>query len=450
MKKLNSILNLVKGLKKNDTKRNTSLSLFGNLLYSVLGFVGIALLARSLALSEYGDWVIYLTAGSLLEMMRLGFMHTALVRFSSGSSEHEQKEYIASGWIIGLLFSLFLSLVIFSTFLVIYFFEIKTSYYYFLMYYPIFTLIGLPISLSLSILQFKMQFAKILRLRFTSMSLNLVVFFSAYIFKLHVETVIQLHLLSTFTSSLNVIYNKWSGIEHIKLYSKTKMNELMHFGKFSLGTLIGTNLLKSADTFILGLTLGAESAALYSVPLKLTETFEILLRSIVSVALPKMSGFSVKDQNHEVKRVFQDYSGMLTFVYIPVMLFCFIFAEYLLAILGGPEYVQMANVFRVFCFYGLLLPIDRFTGVTLDCINMPAYNFRKVLAMTLFNISFDIVVVYFTNDLRWVAFGTILTTAIGIILGIKFLNKSFHTTVFSILKSGLFFIKKNKRLILEH
>lgn len=450
MSKIKSILNLVNKFKKNETKKNASLSLFGNLLYSVLGFLGIALLARSLQLNEYGDWVIYLTAGSLLEMMRLGFMHTALVRFSSGSSETEQKEYIASGWIIGILFSLILSLTIFSVFLIVYFFEIKTSYYYFLMYYPIFTIIGLPISVSLSILQFKMQFAKILRMRFTNMSLNILVFLSAYIFKLHVETVIQLHLISTFISSLNAIYNKWSGVEYIKLYSKSKMKELMNFGKFSLGTLIGTNLLKSADTFILGLTLGAESAALYSVPLKLTETFEILLRSIVSVALPKMSCYSVKDQHHEVKRVFQDYSGMLTFVYIPVMLFCFIFAEYLLGILGGAEYVQMANVFRVFCFYGLLLPIDRFTGVTLDCINLPSYNLRKVVVMTLFNISFDILVLQFTSDLRWVAFGTILTTAIGIVLGIKFLNKSFHTTIFSILKSGLFFIKKNKKLILEH
>lgn len=450
MSKIKSILNLVNKFKKNETKKNASLSLFGNLLYSVLGFLGIALLARSLQLNEYGDWVIYLTAGSLLEMMRLGFMHTALVRFSSGSSETEQKEYIASGWIIGILFSLILSLTIFSVFLIVYFFEIKTSYYYFLMYYPIFTIIGLPISVSLSILQFKMQFAKILRMRFTNMSLNILVFLSAYIFKLHVETVIQLHLISTFISSLNAIYNKWSGVEYIKLYSKSKMKELMNFGKFSLGTLIGTNLLKSADTFILGLTLGAESAALYSIPLKLTETFEILLRSIVSVALPKMSSYSVKDQHHEVKRVFQDYSGMLTFVYIPVMLFCFIFAEYLLGILGGAEYVQMANVFRVFCFYGLLLPIDRFTGVTLDCINLPSYNLRKVVVMILFNISFDILVLQFTSDLRWVAFGTILTTAIGIVLGIKFLNKSFHTTIFSILKSGLFFIKKNKKLILEH
>jgi O-antigen/teichoic acid export membrane protein len=141
---------------------------------------------------------------------------------------------------------------------------------------------------------------------------------------------------------------------------------------------------------------------------------------------------------------------MLTFFYIPVMMFCFIFAEFLLGVLGGHEYVQMANVFRVFCFYGLLLPIDRFTGVTLDCINLPAYNFKKVLAMTVFNIGFDLLILNFTNDLRWVAFGTMLTTILGIILGIKFLNKSFNTSIFSILKGGFYFIKKNKRLILEH
>lgn len=441
------ILIKINHFKKNETKRNTFLSLFGNLLYSVLGFIGIALLARSLQLSEYGDWVIYLSAGSLLEMMRLGFIHTALVRFSSGTSEHEQKQYIASSWIIGLIFSAILSLSIFLIFLITYFFKIQTSYHYFLMYYPILTIIGLPLSIATSILQFKMKFGKMLQLRFMSMSLNLIVFISAYVFKLHVETVILFHLLSNLISSIYTISVKWSGIELIKFYTKEKIKELSHFGKFSLGTLIGTNLLKSADTFILAFMLGADSAALYSIPLKLTETFEILLRSIVSVALPKMSNFSIKSQNHEVKRVFQDYSGMLTFTYIPVMLFCFIFAENLLSILGGQEYMQMANVFRVFCFYGLLLPIDRFTGVTLDCLNMPFYNFKKVLVMALFNIVFDIFVLHYTNDLMWVAFGTVLTTSIGIILGVRFLKKSFDTNILNILKSGLSFIKKNKVVI---
>ena len=134
---------------------------------------------------------------------------------------------------------------------------------------------------------------------------------------------------------------------------------------------------------------------------------------------------------------------MLTFIYVPLMLFCFVFAEFLLNVLGGADYLQMANVFRVFCFYGLLLPIDRFTGVTLDCLNLPNYNFKKVIVMTVFNIGFDLIVLCFTNDLRWVAFGTVLTTLTGIILGVAFLNRSFNTNLLDILKSGFFFIKKN-------
>ena len=443
MNKIKYIIKKVYSFRNNETKRNTVLSLLGNFLYSVLGFVGIALLARSLDLSEYGDWVIYLSAGSLLEMMRLGFIHTALVRFSSGASESEQKQYIASAWVISIIFSISVSAIIFFTSMVFHYLEINSSYYYFLRYYPILAIIGLPLSISASILQFKMQFGKMLLLRFASMSLNVVVFICAYFFKFHVEIVILLHLLSALISSVFSILIKWSGIEFIKFYTKDKIKELTNFGKFSLGTLIGTNLLKSADTFILAFAIGANAAALYSIPLKLTETFEILLRSIVSVALPKMSRFSLNQQPNEVKRVFQEYSGMLTFIYVPLMLFCFVFAEFLLNVLGGADYLQMANVFRVFCFYGLLLPIDRFTGVTLDCLNLPNYNFKKVIVMTVFNIGFDLIVLCFTNDLRWVAFGTVLTTLTGIILGVAFLNRSFNTNLLDILKSGFFFIKKN-------
>ena len=434
----------ISALRHHESKRNTFLALTGNLLYSVLGFVGIALLARSLELSEYGNWVIYLTAGSLLEMMRLGFMHTALVRFSSGASEETQKQYIASAWIIGFIFTLILALLIFAGYLIVFFLQVKTSYVYFLKYYPLLSLLSLPLSISSSILQFKMLFGKMVFLRLISMSLNLLVFFAAFLLKFHIETLVLLHLISALFASVFAFLKKWSGLEWVRFYSKEKIKELSHFGKYSLGTLIGTNLLKSADTFILGFCLGADSAALYSIPLKLTETFEILLRSIVSVALPKMSGYSVKKQYAEVQRVFQDYSGMLTFIYIPVMLICFIFAEFLLHLLGGPEYVHMAGVFRVFCLYGLLLPIDRFTGVTLDCLNLPALNFTKVLAMALFNIGFDFLALHFSTDLKWVAFGTVLTTGLGIILGLKFLNTSFPTNLYHILKSGFSFIRKNK------
>ena len=442
MKYLQLLKQKFSDFKKNESKRNAVLALLGNLLYSVLGFLGIAILARALSLNEYGSWVIYLTASSLFEMMRIGFLHTALVRYSSGVSYEVQRKYIGSGWIIGLLFTFIFSILLFLTYAIVAFYEIQTPYNYFLKYYPLLAIINLPSTLSLSILQFRMQFGKLLVFRFFTMTINLSVFIAAYFFDLKIETVILLHLASNLFASLFSIFMNYSGISFIKYFEKQKVIDLIQFGKFSLGTLIGTNLLKSADTFILGLVSGTDSAALYSIPLKLTETFEVLLRSIVSVALPKMSNYSVKSQYNEVKRVFQSYSGLLTLIYVPAMAICFIFAELLLQILGGPEFVNMANVFRMFCLYGLLLPIDRFTGVTLDCINRPNLNFKKVLVMALFNVLFDIIALQFSSDLIWIAFGSVLTTLLGIIIGLRFLNTLFETSFRTILESGYSILKK--------
>ncbi len=444
MKKIKAIRNIFSEFKNSETRRNTFFALFGNLVYSLLGFIGIALLARSLPLSDYGGWIIYLTASSLLEMMRSGFLHTALVRFSSGSDIKTQNEYIASSWVIGLVFTFCTGLLVFLLFVLLEEFNIQSSYHYFLKYYPLLALASLPISIAGSILQFKMHFGKMIKLRLLTMTLNLIVFIAAYFLHFSLETLIVLHLFANVASSIFFILIKWSGIELLKYFKKEKIRELAHFGKYTLGTLIGTNLLKSSDTFILAFVSSSSAAALYSVPLKLTEVFEIMLRAIVSVALPKLSDYSVKNQLKDVKRVFQDYSGLLTFVYIPVMFLCFIFAEFLLGVLGGSEFKQMEGVFRVFCFYGLLLPIDRFTGVTLDCLNLPKYNFIKILAMVTFNICFNFLVLHFTSDLKYIALGTVLTTSLGIVIGIKFLNSSFQTSIGIILQSGYFFIKRTK------
>jgi hypothetical protein len=41
----------------------------------------------------------------------------------------------------------------------------------------------------------------------------------------------------------------------------------------------------------------------------------------------------------------------------------------------------MLSILRVFSIYGLLLPIDRMTGVGLDSINKPKINAIKVFIM---------------------------------------------------------------------
>ena len=70
-------------------KEDNFLSLMGNLILAGLGFAGFALLARSLDTVHFAQWVIFISGGSLVEMLRFGITNNALVRFLSGAS----KEY---------------------------------------------------------------------------------------------------------------------------------------------------------------------------------------------------------------------------------------------------------------------------------------------------------------------------------------------------------------------
>jgi O-antigen/teichoic acid export membrane protein len=424
----------IKTLFNSDMKRNSAYSLLGNILFAILGFASIAILARTLSVKDYGIWIIYLTSSSLLEMMRLGFIHTALVKFIAGKSPEESNRYIGSSWFIGLSFTLVFSLLLFVLGL---FVSEDNSYHLFLKYYPLLAFINLPQVLALGILQAKMDVKKQILVKFLSLFFSISVFVISAIFSLQINEVILLHLLANILASASIL--SFSGIKSIVLAKKSHITELLNFGKFSFGTLIGTNLLKSADTFILATALGSESAALYSIPLKLTETFEIILRSIINITLPKMAHFNNHNQVGEVRHIFQKFAGLLTLFYLPMMLFCFLFAEYILVFLAGERYLEMADVFRVFTIFGLFLPIDRFTGVTLDCLNLPKFNMIKVFVMVAVNVVLDIVILQFTSDLRFIAMGTILTTWVGIAFGIKFIRLKFETSFFSILRTGVTF-----------
>ena len=71
----------------------------------------------------------------------------------------------------------------------------------------------------------------------------------------------------------------------------------------------------------------------------------------------------------EVKEIFYTYSGAMTYLFVGISLVTFVFADFLILILGGKQYLgtdpvtgfNAATIMRIFSIYGLLLPIDRMT-----------------------------------------------------------------------------------------
>jgi O-antigen/teichoic acid export membrane protein len=76
-------LKIVDEILKKLVREDNFLSLTGNVVIAILGIGGFAFLARSLSIDVFGEWVLFITGGSFVEMFRFGITNTGLIRFLS-------------------------------------------------------------------------------------------------------------------------------------------------------------------------------------------------------------------------------------------------------------------------------------------------------------------------------------------------------------------------------
>lgn len=466
---------MIKNVLSKIIKNNNVLSLANNGLVAVFGFFGFLLLVRSLSTDDFGKWVLLITTANFIDMLRFGITRTAIVRFLAGANDEEAKKLVGSNYLINIFSTIIIVVVIIIANLLFNEKIQNSGFSLFFQWFPLLAVITIPFNNAQSVLQAKMRFDYILVLRIINVGGFMIFLLINYFYtKYSLQTIVYFYLAINALTSIIASITNWDGILQFFKASRITNKQILNFGKYSTGTLIGSNLLKSADTFIIGLSpfLGTAGVALYSIPMKLTEIIEIPLRSYAMTAFPGMSKASIEGDNEKVRKIFYTNAGGITLILIPIMIFSFIFADDFVYILGGPEYESTASIFRIFCLYGMLLPVDRFIGVALDSINLPRFNFYKVVYMTMANIIGDLLVVFafiyvalsfsitgsvfsgknlssiinISNNftiytvLQGVAWVTILFTLIGIIVGYYYLNKKLDIKLRKIFSGGLQFI----------
>ena len=426
-------------------KEDNFLSLAGNLVLAILGFAGFALLARGLETESFAKWVLFISGGSLVEMLRFGITNNALVRFLSGANTETKEQLIGSNVLISFIVTAIIALVLIIINQLFYITISNSGYSLFFTWYPLLAFLNLPWNNALIVLQAKMEYGRILLIK----TINSGVFFSFLILNkivlnFSVAELVIILLCVNFLTSLVCIFKKWDGLKFIRKASTSTNKVLLNFGKYSTFTLIGTNLLRNADILIISISpLGNSAVALFSIPLKLAELQQIPLRSFAATAFPKMSKASINGKVKEVKNLFNIYSGALTYLFFFISILTYVFAREFVILISGFQYLnQDVNGFdivalvRILSVYGLLLPIDRMTGIALDSINKPKINALKVIVMLGTNIVGDVIAVFVFESLEMVAVATLIFTAVGILLGSYFLNKEFTVSVIEILNSA--------------
>ena len=196
---------------------------------------------------------------------------------------------------------------------------------------------------------------------------------------------VQLHQLaaSLLTGALMGASGSWfyarRFMEHRFQLSFQWIKRLVSFGKFVLGTNMSTMFYKSFDKLALGQLLGPAAFALYDVAGKVTQMVEAPSFSIATVVFPQSADRMVREGAAGVKRLYERSVGAVLAVILPFLIAIVLFAEPVVRLLAGEQYLESANILRITAFLGLFMPYAVQFGTILDSTGRPATNFAFTL-----------------------------------------------------------------------
>ncbi len=405
-------------------------SLLGNGVQAALGFITFLIIVRHTDKLVFGNWVIFITVATLVDMFRLGLTGTATIRMISVGNKNDKSNSVGASYQLSLMSTLLIT----SAFLIIYFainlMELNSTYNFILLFYPILALVNIPFNQSNIVAQGKSLFSRLAVIKAIN-SISILIFLLVYIFlfkQIWIDGLVFVYIIANTFTSLIVIIMKWDGLAYFFSGTSKTRKQILNFGKYSTLSYISSNLLKSSDAILLGLApfMGAEYVAIYAIPFKFVEMIEVVLRSFATTAFPTLS----KLIKYEIKKFYtylQTYIVITTLLFIPIVIVLIIFPDLFLKILGGDNYVQdiqiQKNILYIISVYILFLPLDRFTGVALFALDKAKLNFLKIMFMLCLNLIFDFIAIYLFKSLELVAFATLVFTFFGVILGWVYINQ---------------------------
>ncbi len=399
------------------------LAFASQLLPAIMGVGSFMLLVRGATTEVLGQYVLYMAAIVLLEMVKSGGLQSALVMRLAGTGKQQQLTTIGSAYWLGGIFSVLVSVVLVALYFNP-FIQLQPGIKVFCGWYAVLGLVTLPLHIAEANAVARQDLRFLLMLRI-SQSLN-AFFIGLYAFLKggSLQQYATMHLVFTIVLMLAVLATGKTNPWHFTKRTGEEIKKLLALIRYTLATLTATNLLKSADTFLIGSLLGPNMVAAYAIPLKLTELFEIPLRSLSTTAFPQLAAAHNDNDHKGFRSGFIQYVSWAYMLYVPALVVAFIFAPVIVEIFGGSQYVYTANVFRMFCLYGLILPADRMTGIGLDALQKPHKNLVKVLFMAGINLLADFIAIQYTGSLIWVAFASVLNALTGAWIGYYFLKNT--------------------------
>ncbi len=359
-------------------RKHHFLAILGQGTTQGFALLSLLILLRLISVEAYGIWAMYLAILSVAEMARAGFVQNGMVSFMQAEPDQD-KRIIGSAYLLNIGLGILLWGVVALICMPL---SVWWSA-------PQLTELGLWYGLfmvCLGGLRF-LEYVQIARREFGGVVIGNVVYgggqtavLLGMILTGYKPMLVQLLWLQALMAALGAA-TVWVLKRKLFTFGKPSLDwikQLADYGRFVLGTNVGSMLLQRVDTFMIGFFLGPVALAPYNVAMRLTNYLEVPLRGLSTSTFPKVGRVWKKEGKNASARLHDWTIAQMLALTIPVCVVMAAGAEWLVWLMAGDGYEESVMLLRVLLLFALIKPWGRMFGTTLDAIGYPRLNFRLV------------------------------------------------------------------------
>ena len=390
----------------------------------VLGFLGFMLLVRIFSPAEFGIWVLFISITSIIEMGRNGFLQNGLIKFLVNQTLVEEQKIQTAALILNTALTFLLIGLIWLVATPLENVLNATGLASLLKIYSIILPLLILHTHNLILMQAKFDFKAYFVAGIAKSLPFFILVFVGFLYEMPF-TLEDLAWYQNFTFVLAVPVSYFQVRHSFRVqwgWPQIWIKRIFDFGKFVFGTNLISMLTGSLDKFLLGALLSPVQVAIANTAGRVMNMIEIPVNSIASIAYPKASAAHEQHQLKEVAHIFEKTVGMMLSITLPFFIISLIFADIIILLIAGQEYIDAAPFLRLIAFMAILSPYDRQSGVILDAIGKPSLNMLMVIGTFVYGLGFTWVFIY-CFGLYGAAYGLVAAVFITVIIKQFFLQK---------------------------
>lgn len=406
------------------------------------GFLNFLILIRMLSTTDYGAWILFFSIATLMELVKHGFVRNPLIRYLSIAPANENGLLQTASITLNILIAAIQAviLVVFS-YVLARFWDVPQLQSLFLIY--ILTTFALvPANHFDTIQQAHMQFRQMFFVNMVKQGGILVYVLFAFFTGISVtlEGLALAHLAGVAGSALLALIFSKSLLHFAKRLDHRWFRELFSYGKYTFGTNVSSMIIKNMDSWMLGRVLSVHAVTIFNPAIRVSNLVEIPNDTLSTVYFPKVSQEFAAEGQSAIKRRYEMAVGSILAIVIPGIACIMLLAPQIVAIIAGPGFEETVPILRLTMLYGLMLPFNRFFGVTLDAIGKAKVNFRIVMLTACLNLISSFTFIHFFGTIG-AAYGTLVTYSLMLIANQIYLNRNFGITVTGVFAEMFAFYK---------